>query len=259
MKELYYHWNDSHDCDFGYKCCPTIQPCTLTILGSFYLLATTGKTEIFHHVWKENMSSLMSRHNYCAFTQEDIVKFVWKPTFEYCVELIARLHGGKTLSEVERIFCNDETLTDLQSSCKSVAKPSVSYSVPEHLIFKFCTCECCTTPEIQQHFISDTSRTIVSSELEWIETVYKRIQHYRLSLECAQAVLTLCDEDHLNLTGNFNSIHSFIEKVRIIIMSCIQLKGYINYTRKLVLYDVKLINCDNFAIGFKKADKFLLE
>ena len=44
-------------------------------------------------------------------------------------------------------------------------------------------------------------------------------------------------------------------------MSCIQLKGnilYINYTRKFVLYHVKLINCDNFAIGFKKADKFLL-
>ena len=211
MKELYYHWNDSHDCDFGYKCCPTIQPCILTILGSFYLLATTGKTEIFCYVWKENLSSLMSHHN-CAFTQEDMVNFVWKPTFEYYMELIARLRRGITLSEVERIFCNVKT--DLQSSCASVAKSSsVSYSVPEDLIIKFCTCECCTTQEIQQHF---TSRTIISSELEWIETVYKRIQHYRLSLECAQAVFTLCDKDHSNLTGNFNSIHGFIEKVRII-------------------------------------------
>ena len=217
MKELYFHWNDSQDCDLGYKCCPTIQPCTLAILGSFYVLAITGKTEIFRYVWKENMSSLMSRHNYCAFTQEDIVKFVWKPTFEYYVKLITRLRGGITLSEVEQIFCNDETLTDLQSRCKSVSKSSsVSYSVPEHLIFKFCTYDCCTTQEIQQHFINTTSRTIVSSDLEWIATVYKRIQHYRLSLECAQAVLTLCDKDHLNLTRIFYSIHGFIEKVRII-------------------------------------------
>ena len=188
---------------------------TLYTHYSWFILSPchNWQTEIFRHVWKENLSSLMSHHN-CTFTQEDIVKFVWKPTFEYYVELTARLRGGITLSEVERIFCNDETLTDLQSSCASVVKSSpVTYSVPKHLIFKFCTCECCTTPEIQQHF---TSRTIISSELEWIESVYKRIEHYHLSLECAQAVLTLCDEDHLNLTGNFNSIHCFIEEVRII-------------------------------------------
>ena len=57
---------------------------------------------------------------------------------------------------------------------------------------------------------------MISFETEWIETVCKQIEHYRLCLkckECAQVVLTLCDEDHLNLTGDFNSIHVLIKKV----------------------------------------------
>ena len=144
------------------------------------------------------MSSLMSHHN-CVFTQEDIVRFVWKPTFEYCVELIARLkHGGIMLNEVERVFCDDVKLTDLQLSCEFLVRSLVSCSSPEQ--FRFCTCECCTTAEIQQ-IICDTSVKI-SSDMSWIQTVCKQIEQYRLSVdctECAKALLTLCDENHLNL------------------------------------------------------------
>ena len=159
----------------------------------------------------------MSRHN-CVFTQEDIVTFVWKPTFEYCVELIARLeHGEITLSEVERVFCDDETLTDLQLSCEFLVRSLVSCSSPKHSTFTFCTCECCTTAEIQQFFIRDTSVKI-SLDMSWIQTVCKLIEHYRLSkkcIECAKALLTLCDENHLKLrTEGEDWIRNFIVTIQ---------------------------------------------
>ena len=219
MNELYFHWNDPDDCNLSFTCCPTIKPCTLAILGSFYLLATSGRKEVFCRIWNANMTSLMSRRN-CVFTQEDIVRFVWKPTFEYCVELVTRLeHGGIMLNEVERVFCDDKKLTDLQLSCESLVKSLVSCSSTEHSTFRFCTCECCTTFKIQQFFIHDTSVKI-SSDMGWIQTVRKQIEHYRLSkkcIECAKAILTLCDENHLNLkvAGDFSSVFVLGEKVKI--------------------------------------------
>ena len=213
MNELYFHWNDSRDCDLGFTCCPTIQPCTLSILDSFYLLATTGRSEVFCRIWRDKLSSLISQHEY-AFTQENIVDFVWNPTFEYCQLLITRLKSGMIpLSEIERVFCGDKTLTDVQVSCESLFK-SLTSCYYKHSTFKFCTCKCCTTQEIKQYLVKDSSMFIYGSK--WIETVFKQIEHHRLCLkckECAQTVLTLCDEDHLNLTGDFNSLHVLIEKV----------------------------------------------
>ena len=202
MKELFFHWIDHEDCDLGYKCCPTIKPCTLSILRSFYLIATTGR-KVFCHVWKENLSFLISRHD-CAVTQENIIKFVWKRTIKYCVELIARLEHGKIiLNEVERLFC-DDSLTDIQLSCESLVKSCSS--LPKYSALKFCNCECCTALKIQQHFvISDTSVNI-SSDISWIQTVCKTIGCCRLFLECAQAIRKLCDEDHLDLTAVIYSI-----------------------------------------------------
>ena len=56
MKKLYFHWNDNHNnCVLRFTCCPTVQPCTLA-LSSLYFLS--GRAEIFHRVWKENLSSL---------------------------------------------------------------------------------------------------------------------------------------------------------------------------------------------------------
>ena len=223
MKELYYHWNDTDDCVLSFTCFPTIKPCILSILSSFHLLATTGRKEVFCHIWNDNMSSLMSRHN-CAFTQEDIVRFVWKPTLKYCVEhIIARLeHGEITLSEVERVFCDNE---NLQFSCESLVKALFSCSSPKHSTFRFCNCECCTTAEIQQFFIRDTSVKI-SLDMCWIITVRKQIEHYRLSkncIECAKALLTLCDENHLNLktAGDFRSVRVLEKKVKRFIITAL--------------------------------------
>ena len=213
MKDLYFHWNDAHDCDLSFTCCPTIKPCTLSILDSFYLLATTDRTEIFYSVWKENLS-LMSCHN----SQEDIVQFVWKPTFKYCVELIQKLEHGKiALSEVERVFCSVQTLTDIQKSCESLVKVLLSCCsrARKHSISKFCSCECCTKTEIQQFLIHNTSVTL-SSNTSWIQTVCKKIKYYRISqkcIKCAEALLILRNKDHLNLTGDFSSIPFLGEKV----------------------------------------------
>ena len=207
MNELYY---DTQDCVLSFTCCPTIQPCTLSILESFYLLAT--ESEIFHRSWRDNLLSFLQSRD-CAFTQENIIKFVWKPTFTYCVELIASLEQGSiTLSEVERIFCDDETVTDIENNCESLVQSLASCSLP---IFPFCDCECCETYETLQHFSSDTSVKI-SSDVCWIQTVCKQIENYRLSqncIECAKALIILCDKDHLNLTGDFTSILVLGKKV----------------------------------------------
>ena len=211
VNELYLHWNESHDCYLGLRCFPTLEICTLSILNSFCILATS---RIFQKKWKNNLSFFLASKK--DFTQENIIDFVWKPTFKYCVELITRLKSGYiSLSEIEEVFCDEKTLKDLQSSCKSLAKSLVSCK--ELSRYKLCTCGCCTAPEIQQHFTSDIS--MISKESEWIVPACKRIEHYRLCLkcmECAQTVLTLCDEDHLDLTGDFITIHALVEKVRTI-------------------------------------------
>ena len=212
MKELYYHWSDTQDCVLSFTCCPTIQPCTLAILDSFYRLATTGRSEIFHRSWRDNLLSFLAPRD-CAFTQENIIKFVWKPTFKYCVELIASLEQGSiTLSEVERIFCDDETLADIQLSCESLVKSLAPCSLP---IFPFCTCEGCITRKTRQLFSIDTSVKTLP-DMCWIQTVCKQIENYRLSqkcIECAKALIILCDEDHLNLNGDFISILVLGKKV----------------------------------------------
>ena len=209
VNELYLHWNESHDCYMGLRCFPTLKLCTLSFLNSFCILATTN---VFQQIWRNNLSIFLASK--IDSTQENIIDFVWKPTFKHCVELITRLKSGNILlSEVEKVFCDEKTLEDLQSSCESLTR-SLIYC-KEHSSYKLCTCGCCTAPEIQQRFTSDTS--MISKESEWIVPACKSIEHFRLSLkcmECAETVLTLCDEDHLNLTGDFITIHALVEKVR---------------------------------------------
>ena len=222
MSELCFHWNDdTHDCALRFTCCPTIKTCTVPILSPLYLFSTNGRTDIFRYAWKENLSSLKSRRN-CAFTQENIVNFVWKPTVAFCMDLITRLKDGRiSLSEVEQVFCSDESLTDLQSSCESLVKSLVS---SKQLTYKFCRCRSCTKSKIQQHFSSVTFRSMkISLDLSWIEKVRKQIEHYRLSkkcIECAKMLLTLCDQNHLNLdtsAGDYNSLLVLGQKVKIIL------------------------------------------
>ena len=210
------HWIDTVDCDLGYKCCPTIKPCTLSILKSFYLLATKC-TKVFCFVWKDNMAVILSNSD-TGITQEDIVQLVWKPTLNYCVKLISRLTNGSiALNEVERVFDDDEEICDIKLSCVNLVKSLVSCSLPEHSNVRFCTCECCTAPKIRQLVIHHTVK--VSADLNWIETFCKQIKHYRLAkkcIECAKAIIALCDEDHLNLktAGDFSSVFLLGEKVR---------------------------------------------
>ena len=212
VKELYLHWNESRDCYLGLRCFPpTLKLCTISILNLFCIVATTN---VFRQIWKNNLSIFLASK--IDSTQENIIEFVWKPTFKYCVELITRLRSGDiSLSEVDKVFCDEKTLKDLQSSCKSLAESLVSCK--EHSSYKLCMCGCGTALEIQQHFASDIS--MISNGTEWTVAACKRIEHYRLCLkcmECAQTVLTLCDEDHLDLTGDFITIHALVEKVRTI-------------------------------------------
>ena len=123
VKELYLHWNESHDyCYWGLRCFPpTLKLGTFSILISFFILATTN---VFRQIWKNNLSIFLASKN--DSTQENIIDFVWNPTFKYCVELITRLKSGDiSLSEVEKVFCDEKTLEDVYSSLESLAKSLV--------------------------------------------------------------------------------------------------------------------------------------
>ena len=159
-----------------------------------------------------------------GITQEDIVQLVWKPTLNYCVKLISGLKNGSlALNEVERVFDDDEEIANIKLSCGNLVKSLVSCSSPDYATCRLCSCECCTALEIRQLGIHDTVQ--VSSDLSWIETFCKQIKHYRLAkkcIECAKAIIALCNEDHLNLktAGDFSSVFLLGEKVNILIVYC---------------------------------------
>ena len=234
MKDLYFHWNSDVDCVLSYTCCPTIQPITLSILDSFFRLATN---QIFCCNWSKTLSIFLKQSHDSPITQDEIVTSVWKPTLYVCVELINDLESGEiTLQKVDQVF-GDEKVTDMKNDCESLVKELSSCLSHKGLNVMFCSCECCSTIEIQQFFENDTTLA-VSSDTSWIETVREQIEHYRLSqkcIECAKALTILCDEDHLNLTGDFGSIHVLGNKV----MICIALEVLVCLW-ELVILKIKL-------------------
>ena len=113
MSELCSNWNDvTSSADLHFTCCPTVQPCTQSILTPFYCLA--DKSEIFRSMWKNKLSHSLTPH----FTQMDIVELVWIPTVTDCLTLISKLRSGRILlSEVKKVFRQQKIGQELPLSC----------------------------------------------------------------------------------------------------------------------------------------------
>ena len=173
--------------ELTFTCCLIIKPCTESILTPFSHLAKPSRSQIFHRMWKEKMSTYLECHY--SITQEKIIECIWRPTVTYCQELVDRLKSGDiSMSEIEEVFCDDKNLTAIGLSCDSLLN-SLGHSA----------------------LVED------SSNREWIPTVCKQIKHYRLSLnciECARAIFSL--RDKLDLNGDFSHIKVLGDEVTIL-------------------------------------------
>ena len=194
MAELCSNWKDESisSTDLQFNCCPTIQPCLQAILIPFHPLA--HKSEIFRSIWKKKLSTTLGSH--CgAFTQEDVVELVWRPTVKDCQLLISRLKSGQILlSEVTKIF----GMQDIQQSCLSLIN-----SLPS-----------CSSILSDKHEAVNGSVSDATSDKQWIDIVSKQVEHYKISfrcVECAQQLLSLCDK--LELKGDFSCLQVVGDKV----------------------------------------------
>ena len=192
MSDLCSNWNDvTSSADLHFTCCPTVQPCTQSILTPFYHLAE--KSEIFRRMWKNKLSHSLTPH----FTQKDIVEHVWIPTVTDCLTLISKLRSGRILlSEVKKVFRQQKigqgchSLVDALSSC---------FSAKDFLY------------TLSLEAVTESSEF---SDKSWINTVCRQYEHYNLSLkcmECARALLGL--QDKLGLKGDFSRIQVLGDKV----------------------------------------------
>lgn len=214
MIELCSNWKDeTASADLQFTCCPTVKPCIKSILNSFYLAI---KSEIFRGMWKNKLStSLKSHHG--AFTQNDVVELVWKPTVNDCWTLIHRLKTGEMLmSEVKKIFRGQ----DIHQSCLSLLN-SLPLCFPVDVSESNRALTTAVDYQSKSCFLVDVSSDQTSSvnaftHREWIDTVCKQFDHYIDSLECiecAQAILTI--RDKLNLKGDFSRIQVLDDKVTV--------------------------------------------
>ena len=197
MAELCSNWKDESisSTDLQFKCCPTIQPCLQAILTPFHALA--HKSEIFRSMWKKKLANTLGSH--CgAFTQEDIVELVWRPTVKDCQLLINRLKSGKILlCEVTKIFGKQ----DIQQSCLSLFN-----SLPP----------CTDIPSDKNEAVNGSVSASVNatSDKHWIDIVCEQVEHYNISfrcVECAQQLLSL--RDKLELKGDFSCLQVVGDKV----------------------------------------------
>ena len=188
MVELCSNWNEkTASADLKFTCCPTVESCTLSILTPFHTLAK--ESEIFRNKWKKKLSDLLDT---CvgAFTQEQIVELVWKPTVIDCWTLIDRLQDGDImLKEVNELFFKQ----NMRQSCRSLVNslpPFYSVDISSDGVL-----------------VESLENSSASSNETWIDTVCKQVEHYNVSLKCikcAKALLSL--RDNLELKGDFSSI-----------------------------------------------------
>ena len=179
VAELCSNWSiETASADLKFTCCTTIEPCTQVILTPFYHLAVSS--ELFRRVWKRKLCTALMSH--CGASQEDIVKFVWRPTVEDCWTFLNELKS-------RRILLSELWEQNIRQSCRALMTflPSLNTEgIP---------------------FDGEDS-------MEWIDTVCEQVKYYYVSLkciECAQAVIRL--RDRLELKGDFTHIQNLGDKV----------------------------------------------
>ena len=195
MVELCSNWNDkTASADLKFTCCLTVEPCTQSILMSFYTLAKNS--EIFRRKWKNKLSGSLDT---CVggFIQKQIVELVWKPTVADCWTLIGKLKDGVILlSEVNEVFGKQ----NMRQSCHSLVESLPSFYSEDIL------------PD--GVLVESLENSSMCSNETWIDTVCKQVEHYNVSLKCikcAKALLTL--RDNLKLKGDFSSIQVLGDEV----------------------------------------------
>ena len=187
MVELCSNWSiDTDSADLKFTCCPTIEPCTQAILTPFYHLAVNS--ELFCCVWKRKLCNALMSH--CDASQEDVVKFVWRPTVEECSTFLNKLKSRRILlSELKELLYEK----DIQQSCQALMS-----SLPP-----------LDTVDLGISLDEEDST-------EWIDTVCEQVKCYYLSLkciDCAEAVFKL--QDKLELKGDFTHMQILGDKVAI--------------------------------------------
>ena len=183
MAELCSNWSiDTASADLKFTCCPTIKPCTQAILTPFYHLAVSS--EIFCRVWKRKLCTALMSH--CGASQEDIVRFVWRPTLEESWTFLNKLKSRRILlSELKELLYEQDLLRSCQALLSSLPPlNTIGISLDE------------------------------GDSVEWIDKVCEQVKCYYLSLkciDCAQAVFIL--QDKLELKGDFSHMQILGDKV----------------------------------------------
>ena len=184
MANLVKDWeSDRNDGLCEFTCCPSVGVLR-EIVTPF---VTMQESEQFLHHWEKMWLGLVKDTDGAQVDRLSVVEYVWKPTLQWCEELLDRFHSGAVkLRELSLIF--DLTNPDqikAEVTTLVMALPKSGYVLPEEV-----------------------------SRLDWIDPFVDQVKQYISAFTCqkaAQAVLRF--KNRLKLRAEFPLIWGTAIKV----------------------------------------------
>ena len=162
MVNLVKDWeSDRNDELREFTCCPSVGVLR-EIVTPFAIMQ---ESEQFLHHWKEMWLGLVEVTDGAQIERLSVVEYVWKPTLQWCGELLDRFHSGTVkLGELSQIFYL-RNIDQIKAEVTTLvtALPKSGYVLPEEV-----------------------------SRLDWIDRFIDQVKQYRSAFNCqkaAQAVL----------------------------------------------------------------------
>ena len=184
MVNLVKDWeSDRNDGLCEITCCPSVGVLR-EIVTPFVIMQ---ESEQFLHHWKEIWLGLVKEADGAQVDHLSVVEYVWKPTLQWCCDLLDRIHRGaiklRELSQIFNLRNPDQIKVEVTTLVKALLKSG--YVLPEEV-----------------------------SRLDWIDPFVDQVKHYRSAFNCqkaAQAVLRFMNR--LKLPAEFPLIWGTAIKV----------------------------------------------
>ena len=184
MVNLVKGWeSDSNNGLCEFTCCPSVGVLR-EIVTPFVIMQ---ESEQFLHHWKKMWLGLVEDTDGAQVDHLSVVEYVWKPTLQWCGELLDRLHSGAIkLRELSQIFdLKNPHQMKVEVTTLVMALPKSGYVLPEEV-----------------------------SRLDWIDPFIDQVKQYSSAFTCQKATqAVLCFMNYLKLPAEFPLIWGTAIKV----------------------------------------------